>query len=196
MNLGVKIIQLIRLPEGAPEHVSQAVPCQCLTETFLLPTTAGGVNYLYKVSRLSLLTNSATSNLVLHSLSSSLKLKESEILLSLILSPEVHRTTSTVMSSKDRAQKSLYPIALPSADLFDKGESLLWRLYNLHNQRNYTDQTKPSRGKDMKQAGNSVVELPASVVVDVQLQHEDRCLQNWLHSGAVQLSMGFYKNSA
>jgi len=83
------------------------------------------VNYLYKVSRLSLLTNSATSNLVLHSLSSSLKLKESEILLSLILSPEVHRTTSTVMSSKDRAQKSLYPIALPSADLFDKGESLL-----------------------------------------------------------------------
>lgn len=86
LKLGAKIIQLIRLLEGAPERsVSLPVSCQPLMEMSLFPATVGGVNYLYKVCHLSFSTNSATRHLALYSLSSSVKLKELETLLSLVL---------------------------------------------------------------------------------------------------------------
>lgn len=86
LKLGAKIIQLIRLLEGAPEHsVSLPVSCQPLMEISLLPATVGGVDYLYKVPHFSLSTNSATRHLAPYSLSSSVKLKKLEILFSLIV---------------------------------------------------------------------------------------------------------------
>ena len=188
-----------RVPQNT--SVRLPVPCQHLTEVSLLPTTEGGVNYLYEVSHLSLLTNSATRDLALYSLSSSVKLKDLEIL-SLILPPEVHRTTSAVMPSRGRAQKSLHPIALPPADLFDKGESPCCEGFTIYITKE-TTQTKPTK-PGVRTCSRLVIvwiRVPASLHLDVQLQHEDRCLQNkgatyWLHSGGVQLSMGFYKNSA
>lgn len=50
-----------------------------------MPDRVGGVDYLYKVSHLNISTNSATRHLALYSVSSSVKSKELEILLILVL---------------------------------------------------------------------------------------------------------------
>lgn len=94
-------------------------------EISLLPATVGGVGYPYKVSHQSLSTNAATRHLVLYSLSSSMKLKKFEILLSLIVHLKSKGLHPAVRPPRSRTQKSLHLIALSPADLLGKGESLL-----------------------------------------------------------------------
>lgn len=132
---------------------------------------------------------------------SSVKLRKLKILLSLILVPEVHRTASAVMPPRGGAQNSLHPIAL-LLQIYLIRESPCCEDFTIYIIRE-TTQTKPKK-PGLRTCSRLVIvwmRVSASTDLDVQLQRKDRCLQNkgatyCLHSGAMQLSMGFYKNSA
>lgn len=133
------------MPEGAPEHSSHAASsCQCLAEVFFLPTTEGGVNYLYKVSHLSLSTNSAARDLAPYFPSSSVKLRELEYC-GVWSCPLKSTGLHLLPCSQEAGHRGLsIPLLCLLQIYLMRESSCLWRLYNSHNQRNHK---KPNRNK-------------------------------------------------
>lgn len=171
-------------------------------ELSLLPARVGGVDYLYKVSHLSISTNSATRHLALYSLSSSVKLKKLEILLCLIV--HLKSTGLHLLSGHQEAGHRSHSISLLCLlQIYQVRESPWCESFTIYIEEPHTSPKKPGI-RTCSQVGIVWIGVPASLDLDAQLQHQDKCLQNkwvtcWiysLHSGAEQLSVGLYKYSA